>query len=232
VMVEHGVRNLVFSSSCTVYGHPEMVPVTEDSPLSAANPYGRTKLIIEQMLGDLVASGDGPWHIAMLRYFNPAGAHPSGRIGEDPAGIPNNLMPYALQVAVGRHERVRVFGNDYPTPDGTGVRDYIHVVDLALGHLAALEALPRIDGVRPINLGTGNGYSVLEVIAGVERACGRPLSYDVLPRRAGDAAAVWADPASAAELLGWRATRDLDEMCTDAWRWQSQNPDGYGSSGS
>jgi UDP-glucose 4-epimerase len=226
-MQRHGVRDLVFSSSCTVYGDPERVPVTEDCRRSASNPYGRTKLVIEEMLDDLAASEPG-WRIAMLRYFNPVGAHPSGRIGEDPAGIPNNLMPYVMQVAVGRHPFVRVFGDDYPTPDGTGVRDYIHVVDLALGHLAALEALEKIDGCQAVNLGTGKGSSVLEVVAAASKAVGKDIPYEIVDRRPGDIAATWADPTLARELLGWRAERTLDDMCADHWRWQSENPQGYG----
>ena len=225
-MQRHGVRDLVFSSSCTVYGDPERVPVTEDCRRSASNPYGRTKLVIEDMLTDLAGSEPG-WRIVMLRYFNPVGAHPSGRIGEDPAGIPNNLMPYVMQVAVGRHPFVRVFGDDYPTPDGTGVRDYIHVVDLARGHLAALEALEKIDGCRAVNLGTGHGSSVLEVVAAASKAVGREIPYEIVERRPGDIAATWADPSLARELLGWQAERTLDDMCADHWRWQSDNPEGY-----
>jgi UDP-glucose 4-epimerase len=228
VMQRHGVRDLVFSSSCTVYGDPEEIPVTESAPLRAANPYGRTKLYIEEMLRDVAASEPG-WRMALLRYFNPVGAHPSGRIGEDPTGIPNNLMPYVMQVAVGRRDHVTVHGGDYPTPDGTGVRDYIHVVDLAEGHLAALRALDRIDGAVPVNLGTGNGYSVLDVVRAASAAVGRDVPYEIGPRRPGDVAAVWADPASARELLGWTATRSLDEMVADHWRWQASNPEGFGS---
>jgi UDP-glucose 4-epimerase len=228
VMQRHGVRDIVFSSSCTVYGDPERVPVTEDCGLSAASPYGRTKLHIEEMLRD-VASAEPGWRIVLLRYFNPVGAHPSGRIGEDPAGIPNNLMPYAMQVAVGRLDHLTVFGGDYPTPDGTGVRDYIHVVDLAEGHLAALGALDRVDGAVAVNLGTGTGYSVLDVVRAASKAVGREIPYEVGPRRPGDIAAVWAEPAFARELLGWSATRTLDDMCADHWRWQESNPNGYGS---
>jgi UDP-glucose 4-epimerase len=223
-----GVRDLVFSSSATVYGDPPSVPITEATRLEATNPYGRTKLFIEELLRDTAASEPGRWRIALLRYFNPVGAHPSGRIGEDPAGIPNNLMPYVMQVAVGRHPHVRVFGDDYPTPDGTGVRDYLHVMDLAEGHLAALEALPKLVGAVPINLGTGQGHSVLEVIAATAEAVGREVPYEVVDRRPGDIAACWADPSLARELLGWQATRSLADMCADSWRWQSQNPDGYG----
>jgi UDP-glucose 4-epimerase len=227
-MQRHDVRDLVFSSSCTVYGDPEKVPVTEDSPIGAASPYGRTKLYIEEMLRDVAASEPG-WRIALLRYFNPVGAHPSGRIGEDPRGIPNNLMPYAMQVAVGRREHLTVFGGDYATPDGTGVRDYIHVVDLAEGHLAALEAIDKLDGAVAVNLGTGNGYSVLDVVRAASKAVGRDIPYVIGPRRPGDVPAVWADPTMARELLGWSATRTLDDMCADHWRWQASNPDGYGS---
>ena len=225
-MEAHGVRRLVFSSSCTVYGHPEHLPITEESRLSASSPYGRTKLFIEEMLRDSAAALDG-WHTLLLRSFNPVGAHPSGRIGEDPAGIPNNLMPYVMQVAVGRHPHVNVFGDDYPTPDGTGVRDYLHVMDLAEGHLAALEALPRLDGAVAVNLGTGQGHSVLEVIRAVTDAVGRPIPYEVTARRPGDIATCFADPTMASDLLGWRARRTLQEMCADAWRWQSQNPHGF-----
>jgi UDP-glucose 4-epimerase len=228
VMRTHGIRSLVHSSSATVYGDPETVPIREDAPLRATNPYGRTKLAIEGLLEDVAASEPG-WRVALLRYFNPVGAHPSGRIGEDPHGVPNNLMPFVMQVAVGRHPAVRVFGDDYPTPDGTGVRDYIHVVDLAEGHRAALDALPAIDGARAVNLGTGRGSSVLEVIAAAEAAVGRSVPTEIAPRRPGDIAATWADPSLAHELLGWRATRDLAAMCADAWRWQSTNPEGYRS---
>lgn len=221
-----GVNSLVFSSSATVYGEPQRLPLTEDHPLSATNPYGRTKLVIEDMLRDLERS-DPAWRIAILRYFNPVGAHASGLIGEDPQGLPNNLMPFVAQVAVGRREFLNVWGDDYPTPDGTGVRDYIHVVDLALGHLSALERLRRHAGCFAVNLGTGQGYSVLDMVRAFERGCGRPVPYRVAPRRPGDVAACYADPASAETLLGWRATRDLDTMCADAWRWQQTNPIGY-----
>jgi UDP-glucose 4-epimerase len=228
-----GVRDLVFSSSCTVYGDPERVPVTESCRLGpTTNPYGRSKLYIEEMLRDLPIAEPGQWHIAALRYFNPVGAHPSGRIGEDPNGIPNNLMPFVMQVAVGRLDKVRVFGSDYPTPDGTGVRDYIHVVDLARGHLAALDRLGTIDGCEAINLGTGQGYSVLQVIEAASRAVGREIPYEIVERRAGDIAATWADPKHAREMLGWEATLGLDDIVTDHWRWQSQNPNGYATSGS
>jgi UDP-glucose 4-epimerase len=216
----------VFSSSCTVYGDPERVPIDETARRIATNPYGRTKLMIEDMLIDLAASDDR-WQVLALRYFNPVGAHASGRIGEDPEGIPNNLMPFIMQVATGRLPRVRVFGDDYPTPDGTGVRDYIHVVDLALGHLAALDAGADIGGFTAVNLGTGTGSSVLEVIAAASHAAGRDLPYEVVDRRPGDIAASWADPALAHKLLGWRAARTLDEMAADHWRWQSANPHGY-----
>jgi UDP-glucose 4-epimerase len=221
-----GVRRMVFSSSATVYGVPERVPITEDFPLSATNPYGRTKLMIEEILRDLHVS-DPAWRIVLLRYFNPVGAHASGRIGEDPNGIPNNLFPYIAQVATGRLEQLSVFGNDYPTPDGTGVRDYIHVVDLALGHLKALAQLDRESGVAVYNLGTGRGYSVLEAVAAFEKACGKPIPYRFAPRRPGDVPACYADPAKANRELGWSAKLDLADMCRDAWRWQSQNPAGY-----
>lgn len=225
-MAETGVKTVVFSSSATVYGDPASVPIREDAPLSATNPYGRSKLMIEDILRD-VAKADPEWRIALLRYFNPVGAHPSGRIGEDPNGIPNNLMPYIALVAVGKLERLSVFGNDYPTPDGTGVRDYIHVVDLAKGHLAALAALERQGGLLTVNLGTGRGYSVLEMVRAFEQASGREVPYRIAPRRPGDVATCFADPSLAAELLGWRAEKGLEEMCADAWRWQSANPDGF-----
>lgn len=221
-----GVRRLVFSSSATVYGDPDAVPVREDHPLRPTNPYGRSKAMIESILQDLVRS-DPAWRIALLRYFNPVGAHESGLIGEDPEGVPNNLMPFIAQVAVGRREALNVYGNDYPTPDGTGVRDYIHVVDLARGHLAALEKLEAAEGVLTANLGTGRGYSVLEVVEAFRRASGREIPYRIVARRPGDIASCYADPSLAARLLGWRAERGLDEMCRDAWRWQSMNPDGY-----
>lgn len=220
-----GLRRLVFSSSATVYGDPASVPIREDFPLSASNPYGRTKLFIEEILRDLHRS-DPRWDLSLLRYFNPVGAHESGLIGEDPAGIPNNLMPYVSQVAVGRLERLSVWGNDYPTPDGTGVRDYIHVVDLARGHLAALDAAPE-PGVRAYNLGTGRGYSVLEMIAAFEKASGRPVPYAIAARRPGDVASCYADPALARERLGWSAGHGIERMCADAWRWQLGNPRGY-----
>ena len=225
VMDAHDCRRLVFSSSATVYGDPASVPIREDFPLSATNPYGRSKLIIEDMLRDLYSS-DERWSLALLRYFNPVGAHASGMIGEDPRDIPNNLMPYITQVAVGKRERLSVFGGDYPTPDGTGVRDYIHVVDLAKGHIKALQALdePRL---LTVNLGTGQGYSVLEIVETLAQASGRPIPYDIVDRRPGDVAQCYADPALALELLGWRAELDLARMCEDSWRWQSQNPEGY-----
>jgi len=225
-----GPRRLVFSSSATVYGDPASVPITEQFPRSATNPYGRSKLIIEDMLMDL-CGGDPTWQVALLRYFNPVGAHASGLIGEDPEGIPNNLMPFVAQVAVGRRERLQVFGGDYPTGDGTGVRDYIHVVDLAAGHVRALEALPQVDAGEPlvVNLGTGRGYSVLEVVRAFEEASGRAVPYDIVARRPGDVAECYADPRLAGEALDWVAERDLADMCEDAWRWQSKNPGGYGA---
>lgn len=228
VMQEFGCRQLVFSSSATVYGIPDKVPLDEQAPLRAINPYGATKLMIEDMLRDLAASDDS-WRIALLRYFNPVGAHESGLIGEDPNDIPNNLMPYISQVAVGRLPQLRVFGGDYPTPDGTGVRDYIHVVDLALGHLKALEWLAGLSKgrVEAINLGTGNGCSVLDMVKAFEQACGRVIPYEIVARRPGDAASCYADPCLARELLGWQAVRDVKTMCQDAWRWQSHNPHGY-----
>ncbi len=229
-MIRHGVKQMVFSSSATVYGEPQETPIPEDHPLSAVNPYGRTKLMIEQILGDLHRA-DAEWNVALLRYFNPVGAHPSGRIGEDPSGIPNNLMPYIAQVAVGRLPKLRVFGGDYPTPDGSGVRDYIHVVDLAMGHLKALDKLRSNTGVVAYNLGTGRGYSVLEVVAAFQRASGREIPYEIVARRPGDVATSYADPSKVEKDLGWRAVRDLDEMCADVWRWQSKNPNGYDASG-
>jgi UDP-glucose 4-epimerase len=225
-MRRHGCHSVVFSSSATVYGQPDTLPIREDAPLSATNPYGQTKLIGETILRDL-QQADAAWRIATLRYFNPVGAHDSGLIGEDPRGTPNNLMPYVAQVAVGRRERLSVFGNDYDTPDGTGVRDYIHVVDLAQGHVAALERLLGAAGSFVVNLGTGRGYSVLELVCAYERASGRTIPYEIAPRRAGDVAACYADPALAQATLGWRALRDLDAMCADSWRWQSLNPNGF-----
>ena len=225
-MAAAGVRSVVFSSSATVYGDPATVPITEDFPLSATNPYGRSKLFIEEMLRD-IALADAGWNVALLRYFNPVGAHESGLIGEDPRGIPNNLMPYVAQVAVGRRPHLNVFGGDYPTPDGTGVRDYIHVVDLARGHVAALNKLQQLGGVRIWNLGTGRGVSVLDMVRAFEAASGRKVPFQIVARRAGDVAQCWADPTRAAQELGWRAEYDLQRMCADAWRWQSGNPDGY-----
>ncbi len=226
VMAAHGVKNIVFSSSATVYGDPATVPITEDFPLSCTNPYGRTKLMVEEILTDLNIA-DPKWNVGLLRYFNPVGAHKSGEIGEDPSGIPNNLMPYISQVAVGALKELSVFGDDYSTPDGTGVRDYIHVVDLALGHLKALEKLAQEPGVVIYNLGTGNGYSVLDMVKAFEEASGNSLAYRIVERRAGDIAQCYADPALAAKELGWTATRGLTEMCEDTWRWQSKNPKGY-----
>jgi UDP-glucose 4-epimerase len=220
------VRTLVFSSSATVYGDAKTMPLSEDAPTSATNPYGRTKLMIEEILADVVRS-DASWSMTALRYFNPVGAHESGLMGEDPQGVPNNLMPYIAQVAVGRLPKLRVWGNDYPTPDGTGVRDYIHVVDLADGHLAALRFAHGRPGMHVFNLGTGRGNSVLEMLAAFGRACGRELSYEIQARREGDVAACWADPGRAERELGWRAVRTLEQMCADAWRWQSMNPTGY-----
>lgn len=226
VMSRHNVRNLVFSSSATVYGDAERNPITEDFPVSATNPYGRTKLMIEEILRDLHRS-DSTWNIALLRYFNPVGAHASGLIGEDPNGIPNNLMPFIAQVAVGKREALQVFGDDYPTPDGTGVRDYIHVVDLVRGHLKALEKLTTQPGIVTYNLGTGRGSSVLEMVKAFAQASGREIPYRITERRPGDVAANWADPGLAARELGWQAKLDLNAMCADTWRWQSQNPNGY-----
>lgn len=225
-MAEFGVKRLVFSSSATVYGDPHAVPIHEDFPLVATNPYGRSKLMVEDILRDL-AQSDSSWRIALLRYFNPVGAHESGLIGEDPNGIPNNLMPFVSQVAIGRREELMVFGNDYPTHDGTGVRDYIHVLDLAVGHLAALEALDRQKATLTVNLGTGRGYSVLDVIHAFEKASDRAVPFRITERRPGDIAACYADSARAFELMGWQAVRDLETMCRDAWNWQSRNPRGY-----
>lgn len=225
-MAEFGVKRLVFSSSATVYGDPHAVPISENFPLQATNPYGRSKLMIEDILRDLCLA-DPEWHVALLRYFNPVGAHPSGLIGEDPNGTPNNLMPFVAQVAIAKRPELAVFGDDYPTPDGTGVRDYIHVVDLALGHLAALAALEEMPGALAVNLGTGQGYSVLDMIRAFEMASGRHVPYRIMPRRSGDVAACYADPALAGKLLKWRAGRDIEMMCLDVWRWQSMNPDGY-----
>ncbi|HAV13049.1 MAG TPA: UDP-glucose 4-epimerase GalE [Opitutae bacterium] len=226
LMREHAVKNLVFSSSATVYGDAKELPITEVAPLRATNPYGQTKLMMEQILRDYQHS-DPLLNIAILRYFNPVGAHESGLIGEDPNGIPSNLFPYVAQVAVGRRQVIQVLGADYPTPDGTGVRDYIHVVDLAKGHLYALDKLNDAPGLITCNLGTGRGYSVLEVIKAFGAACGKELAYELMPRRLGDVAACYADPAYAKQLLGWQTERDLATMCADAWRWQSTNPHGY-----
>jgi len=226
VMQRHGVRTIVFSSSATVYGDPHTVPITEDFPLQATNPYGRSKLMIEEILRDVTVA-DPAWRVAILRYFNPVGAHPSGRIGEDPNGVPNNLVPYIAQVAVGRLPELPVYGDDYPTADGTGVRDYIHVMDLAQGHERALARLAHAPGIYTWNLGTGRGYSVLEMVAAFERASGRRVPYRIMPRRTGDIAACYADPSRAQAELGWSATRGLDAMCEDAWRWQSENPQGF-----
>ncbi|MBC5625028.1 UDP-glucose 4-epimerase GalE [Clostridium sp. NSJ-49] len=226
LMRKYNCRNFVFSSSATVYGDAKIVPITEDSPLSATNPYGRTKLMIEDMLRD-IAKADPKLNVAILRYFNPVGAHKSGTIGEDPNGIPNNLMPYITKVAVGELKQLRVFGNDYPTHDGTGVRDYIHVVDLAQGHVKALEKLKTNPGLVTYNLGTGNGYSVLDVVKAFAEASGREIPYEIVDRRPGDIATCYADPKLANEELGWTAERGIKEMCEDSWRWQSNNPKGY-----
>lgn len=226
VMEKHNVKSLVFSSSATVYGKPKTVPIKEDFPLSVSNPYGRTKLITEDMLRDIYKSDNG-WNIAILRYFNPIGAHESGRIGENPNGIPNNLLPYIAKVAAGQLECVNVFGDDYDTPDGTGVRDYIHISDLADGHIKALQKLSEHPGLVTYNLGTGVGYSVLEIIKSFEKACGKKIPYKIAPRRAGDIDMCYADPLKAKEELGWEAARGIDKMCEDAWRWQVQNPNGY-----
>ncbi len=225
-MREAGVGRLVFSSSATVYGDPQTVPIDEDAPLSSTNPYGRTKLVMEQLIGDVCAADPGLQAIS-LRYFNPVGAHPSGLIGEAPNGVPNNLMPYICQVAAGKRERLQIFGGDWPTVDGTGVRDYIHVMDLARAHAHALEALEDVRGHLPLNLGAGRGISVLQLLRAFEAASGRGIPYRIVDRRAGDVAVVYADPARAERLLGWRTELDVDAMCRDAWRWQSANPDGY-----
>jgi UDP-glucose 4-epimerase len=225
-MDAYGIRNLVFSSSATVYGANPDMPLKEDFPLRATSPYGRTKQHIEEILTDL-ESADGRWRIALLRYFNPVGAHPSGLIGEDPQGPPNNLFPFVAQVAVGRREKVSVFGNDYPTPDGTGVRDYIHVMDLAAGHAAALDYLTDHQGLHTWNLGTGRGYSVLEIIQAFEAASGTTVPYELVDRRPGDAPVSLADPSRALHDLGWTASETLESMCADAWRWQQNNPEGY-----
>ena len=227
VMRNCGVKNIVFSSSATVYGSPEVMPITEDCPKGqCTNPYGWTKSMMEQIMTDL-QKADPEWNVILLRYFNPVGAHKSGRIGEDPKGIPNNLMPYITQVAVGKLEKLGVFGNDYDTHDGTGVRDYIHVVDLAIGHVKAINYILTNPGLDIINLGTGVGYSVLDMVKAFSKACGKDLPYEIKPRRAGDIAMCYADPSKALKVLGWKAERGLEEMCEDSWRWQSQNPDGY-----
>jgi UDP-glucose 4-epimerase len=227
VMAEFSVRNIVFSSSATVYGDPHAVPIHEDFPVGGTtNPYGTSKMMIEQILRDLHKS-DSSWRIGILRYFNPVGAHESGLIGEDPNGIPNNLMPFIAQVAVGRREFLRVFGEDYPTPDGTGVRDYIHVVDLAKGHVAALDYLAKNEGLFTVNLGTGQGYSVLDMIKAFQKASGKQISYQIVERRVGDIACCYADPSMAKEKLGWSAELGIDRMCQDSWRWQSMNPTGF-----
>ncbi|HAS6154273.1 TPA: UDP-glucose 4-epimerase GalE [Vibrio vulnificus] len=225
-MDKAGVKSLIFSSSATVYGDPASVPIREDFPTSATNPYGRSKLMVEECLTDF-HKANPDWSITLLRYFNPVGAHESGLLGEDPQGIPNNLLPFVAQVAVGRREKLGVFGDDYPTPDGTGVRDYIHVIDLADGHLAALNKVGQQAGLHIFNLGTGQGNSVLEMVAAFEKAAQRPIPYEVKPRRAGDIAECWADPAYAEQVLGWKATRSLETMVVDTWRWQSNNPNGY-----
>jgi UDP-glucose 4-epimerase len=226
VMREFDCKTFVFSSSATVYGDPHTVPIKEDFPLSVTNPYGRSKLMIEEFLQDVFVADDS-WHIALLRYFNPVGAHKSGLIGEDPNDTPNNLIPYISQVAVGKLEKLSIFGGDYDTPDGTGVRDYIHVVDLAKGHVKALQALENKPQVLTVNLGTGKGYSVLDMVKAFEKASGKDITYQIVGRRSGDIATCYADPAYAVEKLGWSAEHELDEMCEDTWHWQSQNPDGY-----
>lgn len=227
-MKKCGVKKIIFSSSATVYGDPASVPILEDFPISATNPYGQSKLMVEEIMRDLYTS-DSSWNISLLRYFNPVGAHKSGLIGEDPSGIPNNLMPYISGVAVGRYETLSVFGDDYATVDGTGVRDYIHVVDLAKGHVKALEAFanPEVDGLFTVNLGTGKGYSVLEMVNAFASASSKEVSYKVVNRRPGDIASCYADPALAKKLLGWQAEKDIVSMCEDTWRWQSNNPNGY-----
>ncbi|PGK22469.1 UDP-glucose 4-epimerase GalE [Priestia megaterium] len=228
VMRKHNVKKLIFSSSATVYGMPNQVPISEDFPLSATNPYGRTKLVIEEILRDLYTS-DPEWSIVLLRYFNPIGAHSSGEIGEDPNGIPNNLMPYITQVAIGKLTELRIFGDDYPTLDGTGVRDYIHVVDLAKGHIAAIDKVTKSTGVNAYNLGTGRGYSVLEIVSAFENVSGLKIPYKIVERRSGDVAVCYADATKAKNELGWSAKRGIEEMCGDAWKWQRQNPQGYES---
>ncbi len=226
-MKRHGCFSIVFSSSATVYGDPAFVPITEECPLGeTTNPYGATKSMQERILSDLWQS-DNRWHVMLLRYFNPIGAHESGLIGEDPKGIPNNLLPYVAQVASGKLEKVHVFGNDYDTPDGTGVRDYIHVVELAKGHVAAIKGMDQVSGVGIFNLGTGIGYSVLDIIKAFSAACGKEIPYVIDPRRPGDVATCYSDPSKAEKILGWKAEKNLEDMCRDAWRWQSKNPDGY-----
>ena len=228
VMRKHGVKNIIFSSSATVYGDPAEIPITENCPKgTCTNPYGWTKWMLEQVLTD-IQTADPEWNVILLRYFNPIGAHKSGLIGEDPKGIPNNLLPYVAQVAIGNLKCLGVFGNDYDTPDGTGVRDYIHVVDLARGHVKAVQKLAAREGVSIYNLGTGKGYSVLDVVHAFEKACGHEIPYEIKPRRAGDIAACYCDPRKAREELGWEAAYGIEEMCEDSWRWQTQNPDGYG----
>lgn len=227
VMRDNGVKNIIFSSSATVYGNPAFVPITEECPKGVCtNPYGWTKSMLEQILTD-IHTADNEWNVVLLRYFNPVGAHKSGTIGEDPKGIPNNLMPYITQVAVGKRDCLGVFGDDYDTPDGTGVRDYIHVVDLAIGHVKALKKIEEKAGVSLYNLGTGNGYSVLDMVHAFEKACGKKLNYEIKERRPGDIATCYADPTKAKVELGWTAQYGIDEMCEDSWRWQSQNPNGY-----
>lgn len=228
VMQEYGCKSIVFSSSATVYGDPHTTPIKEDFPLSATNPYGRSKLFIEEILRDLTIS-DNEWKVVLLRYFNPVGAHFSGTIGEDPHGIPNNLMPFIAQTAVGKRDYLNVFGDDYDTHDGTGVRDYIHVIDLAQGHLDALEKINGFDQVMTINLGTGNGYSVLDMVKAFEKASGQKVPYKIAPRRSGDIAKCYADPSYAKRILDWEAKKSIEEMCEDNWRWQSKNPNGYNS---
>lgn len=227
IMRKYSCKNIIFSSSATVYGDPEKVPITEDFPKGiCTNPYGWTKSMMEQIMTDLQKS-DPEWKVVLLRYFNPIGAHESGKIGEDPQGIPNNLLPYIAQVAVGKLDYLRVFGDDYDTVDGTGVRDYIHVVDLAKGHVLSVDKIDKLEGVSIINLATGNGYSVLEVLKAFEKACGKKISYKIVERREGDIAKCFADASKAYEVLGWKAEKGIDEMCEDSWRWQSQNPNGY-----
>ena len=227
VMREHGCKNIIFSSSATVYGNPAQIPITEECPKGhCTNPYGQTKSMLEQIMMDMQAA-DPEWNVVLLRYFNPIGAHPSGRIGENPNGIPNNLMPYITQVAVGKRPELGVFGNDYDTPDGTGVRDYIHVVDLARGHVSALKAIERKCGLAIYNLGTGHGYSVLDIVHAFERVNGVPVPYTIKPRRPGDIATCYSDPAKAERELGWKAQYGIDEMCRDSWNWQKNNPNGY-----